>query len=130
MRGDDTLSRRVGGVVRRIPGELGDVGEVVRRVMLGTTTGECERDEVVRVVLRGAIVLDEEELLLVIDRELLLRLTLGEEDRLIVRLELEEGRRIVADERVEREIVGRETLLDREELDRDGLDRLIDGRDR
>jgi len=124
MRGDDTLSRRVGGVVRQILGELGDGGEVGRRVMLGTTTGE--RDEVVRVVLRGATVLDDEELLLVIDGErLLLRLTLGEEDRLIVRLELEEGRRIVADERVEREIVGRETRLDREELDR-----LIDGRDR
>lgn len=101
---------------------LVDGGEVVRRVMPGTTTGE--RDEVVRVVLRGAIVLDDEELLLVGDRELLLRLTLGEEDRLIVRLELEEGRRIAADERVDREIVGREMLLDRDELDR-----LIVGRD-
>ena len=83
--------------------------------MRGTTVGV--RDGVVRVVLRGATARDDEERLL--------RLILGEGDRL-VRLELEEGLRIVADERVEREIVGRDTL----ELDRDELDRLIDGRDR
>jgi hypothetical protein len=83
---DDADSCRVDEVVRRTLGVLLDDGGLVRRVMLGATTSERDDD------LRDASVLDAEELLLVILGELLLRLITGEEERLTVRLELEEGR--------------------------------------